>query len=48
MPLKGHFDPCQIATVRTVLPFTFVLIGVLLLISYVPALTLLPVRRFGP
>ena len=38
----------QAATFRAVLPFTFVLIGVLLLISYIPALSLLPVRWFGP
>jgi len=38
----------QGATFRAVIPFTFVLIGVLLLISYVPALTLWPVHWFGP
>jgi C4-dicarboxylate transporter DctM subunit len=38
----------QAATFRAVLPFIFVLIGVLLVISYVPALTLLPVQWFGP
>ena len=38
----------QAATFRAIIPFTFVLIGVLLLISYVPAFTLLPVQWFGP
>jgi tripartite ATP-independent transporter DctM subunit len=38
----------QGATFKAVLPFTFVLIGVLLLISYIPALSLLPVQWFGP
>lgn len=38
----------QAATFRAVLPFTLVLIIVLLLISYVPALSLLPVQWFGP
>lgn len=38
----------QGATFRAVLPFTFVLIGVLLLISYIPALSLVPVQWFGP
>lgn len=38
----------QAATFRAVIPFTLVLIAVMLLISYVPAFTLLPVRWFGP
>lgn len=38
----------QAATFRAVIPFTLVLVGVMLLISYVPALTLLPVQWFGP
>jgi tripartite ATP-independent transporter DctM subunit len=38
----------QAATFKAVIPFTLVLIGVMLLISYVPALSLLPVQWFGP
>lgn len=38
----------QAATFRAVLPFTFVLIGVLLLISFIPALSLWPLKWFGP
>ena len=38
----------QGATFRAVIPFTLVLIGVLLLISYIPALSLWPVHWFGP
>jgi TRAP-type C4-dicarboxylate transport system permease large subunit len=36
------------ATFRAVIPFTIVLVGVLLLVSYIPALSLLPVAWFGP
>ena len=38
----------QAATFRAVLPFTFVLIGVLMLISFIPALSLWPLKWFGP
>jgi len=38
----------QAATIKAVTPFTLVLIGVLLLVSYIPALTLAPVAWFGP
>ena len=38
----------QAATFRAVIPFTLVLIAVMLLIAYVPALSLLPVQWFGP
>lgn len=38
----------QAATFRAVIPFTLVLIAVMLVISYIPAFTLLPVRWFGP
>jgi len=33
---------------RAILPFTLALIGVLMLVTYVPALTMLPVRWLGP
>lgn len=38
----------QGATFRAVLPFTFVLIAVMMLIAYVPAVVMLPVQWFGP
>ncbi len=38
----------QAATFKAVIPFTFVLIAVMMVIAYVPALTMLPVRWFGP
>jgi tripartite ATP-independent transporter DctM subunit len=38
----------QAATFKAVIPFTLVLIAVMLLIAYVPALSLLPVQWFGP
>jgi len=38
----------QGATFRAVIPFTLVLIGVLLVIMFVPALTMWPVTMFGP
>jgi tripartite ATP-independent transporter DctM subunit len=38
----------QAATFRAVIPFTLVLIAVMLVIAYVPALSLLPVTWFGP
>jgi tripartite ATP-independent transporter DctM subunit len=38
----------QAATFRAVIPFMLVLIAVMLVIAYVPALSLLPVRWFGP
>jgi len=38
----------QAATFRAAIPFTLVLIAVMMLIAYVPALTLLPVKWFGP
>ena len=38
----------QAATSRAVLPVTFVLIGVLLIISFLPALCLWPVKWFVP
>jgi tripartite ATP-independent transporter DctM subunit len=38
----------QAATFRAVIPFTFVLVAVMLLIAYVPAITMLPVKWFGP
>lgn len=37
-----------IATFRAILPFVAILIGVLLLVTYVPALTLIPVQFLGP
>lgn len=37
-----------VATFRAVIPFACVMIAVLALVSYVPALTMLPVRWFGP
>ena len=38
----------QAETFRAVIPFVLVLIGVLLLVAFVPALTMLPVSWFGP
>ena len=38
----------QAATFRAVIPFTLALIAVMLVIAYVPALSLLPVKWFGP
>ncbi|MEO3388737.1 TRAP transporter large permease subunit [Mesorhizobium sp. CAU 1741] len=38
----------QAETFRAVIPFVLALIGVLLLVTFVPALTLLPVSWFGP
>jgi tripartite ATP-independent transporter DctM subunit len=38
----------QAATFRAVIPFTLVLVAVMLLIAYVPAITMLPVQMFGP
>jgi tripartite ATP-independent transporter DctM subunit len=38
----------QGATFKAVIPFTLVLVAVMLLIAYVPALSLLPVQWFGP
>jgi TRAP-type C4-dicarboxylate transport system permease large subunit len=38
----------QAETFRAVIPFVLVLIGVLLLVTFVPALTMLPVSWFGP
>lgn len=38
----------QTETFRAVVPFVLALVAVLLLVSYVPALTLLPVSWFGP
>ena len=38
----------QAATFKAVIPFTLVLIAVMMLIAYVPALSLLPVQWFGP
>ena len=38
----------QAATFRAAIPFVFALIVVLMIISYVPALTMLPVEWFGP
>lgn len=38
----------QAATFRAVIPFTLALIAVMLLIAYVPALSMLPVKWFGP
>jgi C4-dicarboxylate transporter DctM subunit len=38
----------QAATFKAVIPFTLMLVVALLLISYIPALTLLPVQWFGP
>jgi C4-dicarboxylate transporter DctM subunit len=42
----GRADPA--ATFRAVIPFVLVLIGVLLVVAFVPALTMLPVSWFGP
>lgn len=38
----------QAATFRAVIPFTLVLIVVMLIVAYVPALSLMPLRWFGP
>lgn len=38
----------QAETFRAVIPFVLALIGVLLLVTFVPALTMLPVAWFGP
>lgn len=38
----------QAATFRAVIPFTLVLVAVMMVVAYVPALTLLPVKWFGP
>lgn len=38
----------QGATFKAVIPFTFALIGVMMVIAYIPPLTLLPVKWFGP
>lgn len=38
----------QAATFKAVIPFTLVLIVVMMLIAYVPAFTMLPVKLFGP
>lgn len=38
----------QAATFRAVVPFTLVLVVVMMVIAYVPALSLLPVQWFGP
>lgn len=38
----------QAATFRAVIPFVLAMIGVLLLVTFVPAFTLVPVQWFGP
>jgi tripartite ATP-independent transporter DctM subunit len=38
----------QTETFRAIVPFVFALIGVLLLVSYIPALSMLPVEWLGP
>jgi tripartite ATP-independent transporter DctM subunit len=38
----------QAATFRAVIPFTLVLVVVMMLIAYVPAISMLPVQLFGP
>lgn len=38
----------QTETFKAIIPFVFMLIGVLMLITYAPALSLLPVEWFGP
>ena len=38
----------NIVALKAVIPFTLVLIVVMMLIAYVPALSMLPVSWFGP